>query len=635
MNSQEARCCGRVSRRVVALTLLGTSLVLCNESSAQERVISTHDNLQAAGSLNGDVLTVELVAEEGMWYPGGEEANGLPMYAFREAGGRLQIPGPLVRVTQNTEIVLKIRNAVAGGELHLRGLHAYDGSPGDIVRIPMGETRTLRFSASTPGAFLYWASINGTPLNRRGGIDSQLSGAFVVDPVGYDESDRILVLGEYQGIDTQQDVVLRAEEFTINGRSWPSTERIDVQVGETNRWHIINSSLAGHPMHLHGIHYRVVGTADGIGYRPIPVAEQREVVTELVPRGETMTMEWEAANAGNWLFHCHIVGHVDPANMYSVRGSVARDYDHFNEQQMSGMALGIHAHGSDKYATDAQPSRFLTMELNREEDYFGDKPGIAVAFNEQGSSENPPVVPGPPLFLNRNELVSIEVVNNLDEPTSIHWHGMELKSYFDGVAGFGGNGTSITPAIEPGHSFDVRIQPPRSGTFLYHTHLNDEAQLSAGLYGTMIVSDEDEPFDAETDRFFVIGLLGETGPQGLRFDGPRVGINGSTSHEQQFTLGQEYRLRIMNIAANNAGFAVWLNSPAGYEQWTPVAQDGADLPESYQVPVMAQRQQVTVGQTFDFLWTPQRPGVYWLEVRRGGNGEFMGQAQLLVTPDER
>ncbi|MEQ8953337.1 MAG: multicopper oxidase domain-containing protein, partial [Gammaproteobacteria bacterium] len=400
-----------------------------------------------------------------------------------------------------------------------------------------------------------WASVNGTPFNRRDGIDSHLSGAIVVDPEEYDGSDRILILGEYQQRNDQSNIV-EAAQYTINGRSWPTTERIDVNVGETNRWHIVNGAFAGHPMHLHGIHYRVAGLTDGNTYQHIATADQRHVVTEVVDPGQTMTMEWEAANAGNWLFHCHIVAHVDPANMYSVRGAQSRDYNHFHEQHMSGMTLGIHAHGSDKYDTDATPNRTLTMELNHVENHFGDRPGIAVAFDEPGMTENPPVVPGPPLFLHKNELVSIEIINNLQEPTSIHWHGMELQSFFDGVAGFGGKGGSITPEIQPGSSFEVRMQPPKAGTFIYHTHLNDEAQLSAGLYGAMIVNDPADPHDSDTDRIFVIGLLGETNPEGLRFGGRRLGINGSSSHQQQFSTGQQYRLRLINIADNNAGFAV-------------------------------------------------------------------------------
>ena len=51
----------------------------------------------------------------------------------------------------------------------------------------------------------------------------------------------------------------------------------------------------------------------------------------------------------------------------------------------------------------------------------------------------------------------------------------------------GVHGNQVTPMINPGASFRVRYTPPRAGTFMYHTHLHDQAQLSGGLYGPLIV----------------------------------------------------------------------------------------------------------------------------------------------------
>jgi FtsP/CotA-like multicopper oxidase with cupredoxin domain len=62
--------------------------------------------------------------------------------------------------------------------------------------------------------------------------------------------------------------------------------------------------------------------------------------------------------------------------------------------------------------------------------------------------------------LKRGEPVEITLVNNLPEATAIHWHGMELDSYYDGVHGFGGMGLRVTPLVEPGDSFVVRFTPP-------------------------------------------------------------------------------------------------------------------------------------------------------------------------------
>jgi FtsP/CotA-like multicopper oxidase with cupredoxin domain len=98
-------------------------------------------------------------------------------------------------------------------------------------------------------------------------------------------------------------------------------------------------------------------------------------------------------------------------------------------------------------------------------------------------------VPGPTLALTRGEPVEITLVNRLPEGTAIHWHGMALESYYDGVHGWSGTGQRITPMIAPGDSFVVRFTPPRTETFIYHTHLHDKRQLTSGLYGAMVVLD--------------------------------------------------------------------------------------------------------------------------------------------------
>ncbi len=347
-------------------------------------------------------------------------------------------------------------------------------------------------------------------------------------------------------------------------------------------------------------------------------------------RDNVLTLDL-VAEQGNWLFHCHINAHVDGANMISVRGYTRDDYNPMTMDMMSGMVVGIHATGEAKTAP-THVQRQLTMQIDKREGYFGDKPGFGIAFTKMGKAGNQPETPGPALFLNKDETVSIEVVNNLDQPTSIHWHGMELESYFDGVPGFSGLGASVTPPIPPGEHFIVRMTPPRAGTFIYHTHLHDEEQLSAGIYGAMIISDKNAPFDPELDRVFIIGLLGATNPVGLRLEGAHAGINGSTSHAQQFRAGQQYRLRLINITDNNAGFAFWLEGRSGTEQWLPVAQDGANLPAALRNVQRAEAQIVSVGETYDFLWTPTTPGPYWLEMCRVGNLEFMAQASLIVQP---
>ena len=97
-----------------------------------------------------------------------------------------------------------------------------------------------------------------------------------------------------------------------------------------------------------------------------------------------------------------------------------------------------------------------------------------------GAKDKPQVsrgLNGPVIVLSQNQPTEISVVNTLKEPTSIHWHGIELNSYYDGVPGWGGIGDKQTPAVEPGQTFTVRMAPPRAGTFIYHTHWHDDTQL--------------------------------------------------------------------------------------------------------------------------------------------------------------
>jgi FtsP/CotA-like multicopper oxidase with cupredoxin domain len=70
-------------------------------------------------------------------------------------------------------------------------------------------------------------------------------------------------------------------------------------------------------------------------------------------------------------------------------------------------------------------------------------------------------IPGPPIVLARGEPVEITVVNNLQDATSIHWHGIELDSYFDGVSGWSGDQRKTAPHVNPGDSFAVLPFPFR------------------------------------------------------------------------------------------------------------------------------------------------------------------------------
>ncbi len=577
--------------------------------SAQVEVIQPNDNETPAGSLEGNVLSINLVAETGTWFPEGDAGHSLPIQAFREEGKPLQIPGPMIRVEEGTEVVATIRNAIAGSELRVIGLQTRPASEREEIVISSGEQATVRFMAGDPGIYFYAAGTESPELNQRFYRDSQLSGAFIVDPPGYSGDDSVLVLNDYlRGIPPD----VTGSQTAINGKSWPNSDIREVDVGKTNRWHVINPSFAIHPMHLHGQHYRVSSIGNLLTSNQVPVARQEYVVTQPVLPMSSMTMEWTAVQEGNWLFHCHLSAHVSAELMVSVIGdTLISSPEETPSRGMGGMVLGIRAVDPENLSPKTTAvNREVTMVMEQQDNYFDENPGFAVAFNEAGEPPNDPLVAGSTLVLNKDEAVSINLVNSLDEPTSIHWHGMELESYYDGAAGFSGNGTSITPIINPGESFEVRMTPPRAGTYFYHTHHRDREQLRAGLYGAVIVSDPADPYTPAREKVLVIGLIGKQINQG-------VGINGSSIWVDEVELGQTYRLRLVNITDNGAGLGVRLLSDQGPEQWIPLAKDGADLPAALQQSREASRQLLAVGVAQDYSWTPTSPGTYRLEVAPG------------------
>ena len=202
----------------------------------------------------------------------------------------------------------------------------------------------------------------------------------------------------------------------------------------------------------------------------------------------------------------------------------------------------------------------------------------------------------------------IGVTNAVDQAIAIHWHGIELESYNDGVPGWSGQSGQIMPPVEPTKTFDVNFTPPRAGTFIYHTHGHDSRQLVSGMYGALIVLEKGQKFDPSVDH---IVLLGGSGP-----GGPAAEMNRSTNPPpMELKAGVKHRFRFINILPNG-NMAVSLRG-SGPVQWRAIAKDGADLPpnQSLMRPAVLT---ISVGETYDFEFEPNGPGEFRLEVLRGG-----------------
>jgi FtsP/CotA-like multicopper oxidase with cupredoxin domain len=231
---------------------------------------------------------------------------------------------------------------------------------------------------------------------------------------------------------------------------------------------------------------------------------------------------------------------------------------------------------------------------------------------QEGSAEPAPdsiQIPGPPLILRRGEPVCITVVNHLAEPTAVHWHGIELESYADGVPSWRGAGSRLAPAIAPNDSFTAEFTPPRAGTFIYHTHFVETRQMGLGLYGPLIVVEPGFRFDPDTERIVVVGLAGPTDGA----DTLRGLINGRIVPEPlEVVAGRTYRFRLINIDADHR-ILFSLMSGDSLLAWRPVAKDGADLPPA-QMAERPARLQTGPGETADFDVNADHPGEMQMEI---------------------
>jgi FtsP/CotA-like multicopper oxidase with cupredoxin domain len=233
---------------------------------------------------------------------------------------------------------------------------------------------------------------------------------------------------------------------------------------------------------------------------------------------------------------------------------------------------------------------------------------------------------GPPLVITRGERAAITVTNELHEPTAIHWHGLEIESYYDGVPGWDGTPGYRTPAIAPGSSFVAYMTPPRAGTFIYHTHWHDVAQLTGGMYGALLVLEPGRKYDPATDKVFV---LGRSGPN--EFHDPLV-LNGNPQPGLMvLLLGKTYRFRLINITPNDSLVATSLTFDGHPAKWRAIAKDGADLPPA-QATVRDATLPISVGETYDFEFAPKQPGMYSLRFASPAFGGEVAQDILVVPP---
>jgi FtsP/CotA-like multicopper oxidase with cupredoxin domain len=280
---------------------------------------------------------------------------------------------------------------------------------------------------------------------------------------------------------------------------------------------------------------------------------------------------------------------------------------------MHGLVIGLHVTPAAGYKEPVVAERRTIRLLAQKKPHalygYQTAYGFVLQQGDSVPARDSIRIPGPVLELRRGQPVRLLVKNTMDEYTGVHWHGLEIESFPDGVPNFSGMGGHIMRPIAPGDSFAAEFTPPRSGTFPYHSHLNELRQIGSGMYGAIIVTDA--PRDTTRDHVIVGGGGGV--PMFDKFGPSFLLVNGrATPRAIHMTVGDTNRLRIVSIHSDEI-LRFRLGSDSTVARWTPIAKDGADLP-----PALRRAETATVemgpGQTADFLYVPDRVGTMTLEV---------------------
>ncbi len=211
------------------------------------------------------------------------------------------------------------------------------------------------------------------------------------------------------------------------------------------------------------------------------------------------------------------------------------------------------------------------------------------------------LVPGPLLHARVGDRVIVHFTNELDEPTTIHWHGLRISDQMDGSP-------MIQAPVQPGETFTYDFVVPDAGTLWYHTHLHQIEQQERGLYGAIVVHEAELP-TFTSERIFVgddIRLTSQNVISPFKSSGPDIGMGrvGNTllvnGHAAPMTLtiprGAIERWRFV-MSTNALAYGLRIRGADA----KVIATDGGLLPE----PFALERVEAAAGNRYDFEVRPQ------------------------------
>jgi FtsP/CotA-like multicopper oxidase with cupredoxin domain len=276
-------------------------------------------------------------------------------------------------------------------------------------------------------------------------------------------------------------------------------------------------------------------------------------------------------------------------------------------------------------------------------------------------------IPGPILEFTEGEYAVIYVKNEMSVETSIHWHGIILPNFFDGVPYL------TTPPIEPGQIFKYEFPIKQSGTYWYHSHTMLQEQ--SGVFGSFVIQPKEKSIEYDKELVLMLSDWTNEKPRDVlrnlkrgtewyniakgtatplnqviargalgaqvdfwrqRMEGadiadvyyPAFLINGEEKVEYpQFKAGEKVRLRIIDGSASTS---FWMTF--GGETPILISADGLNV-----VPVKMDKTFIAVAETYDFIIEiPQDGKIEFRITAQDGSGmasAYLGSGKVLEAED--
>lgn len=207
------------------------------------------------------------------------------------------------------------------------------------------------------------------------------------------------------------------------------------------------------------------------------------------------------------------------------------------------------------------------------------------------------LLPGPVLRITEGQTLRVRFRNQLNEDSTVHWHGQSVSLGQDGMAGIS------RPSVAPGQEFRCELAGLEPGTYWYHPHSTHHHQLDRGLAGVLIVDPANTANEPASDVDQVVVLDDWLQPFGSGYQGHL--LNGRTSAGQvpvAVQPGDRLRLRLVNVAAHT-NYVVALDG----HSMTVTHGDGRRL-----APVVCDALPIGIGERYDVIVDCTNPGIWSL-----------------------